>query len=188
MLMMAIESRAAVKANGVVRVQLDQRDVYDYFFESDLLAPQQTIILETQLLSQRQPAETLTALKSGSAKVIADASVGFVQFADGSTWGDLIAGREFLQQREQAWKELRFLADLYHSNQQMKFEAALNEPAARVPYVGKLGLIYSQTKNIDAVVQEMAELLRWGNLHLRDAGEGVMNPAAARNSASSTRQ
>ena len=177
------EARAMVKADGVIRSRLDQRDVDDYFFKPELFLPKSSTVLDTKMFPQKQGGE---ASKWNSSKVIADARIVFIQFADGSTWGDLKAGQEFLEQRQKAWRELQLLADYYHSHNEQKFVAKLMESSALWPSLGKLTVIYSQTKAIEPVAREMENFLRQGNLYLRDMRNATLQPAAVSNSETSS--
>lgn len=182
-LLVMTEARAMVKADGVIRSQLDKRDVDDYFFKPELFLPKSSKVLDTKMFPQKQGSE---ASKWNSSKVVADARVVFVQFADGSTWGDLKTGQAFLEQRQKAWKELQLLSDFYHSHDEQKFVAKLMEPSALGPYVGKLTVIYSQTKAIEPVAREMENFLRQGTLYLRDMRGAMAQPAAASDSQTSS--
>jgi hypothetical protein len=58
------------------------------------------------------------------------ATVVFVQFADGSTWGDATAGREILLDRARELGELKRLAEVYEANGNAEFVAALENPSS----------------------------------------------------------
>jgi hypothetical protein len=169
-LLIVTESSARLKANDVVVATLDQRDVNDYFLKSDLLAPQKTVILESRLFPQRDSAETLKSLNSPSAKVLADARVVFVQFSDGSTWGNQAIGKDFLATRERAWKTLQVLNEAYQSKDKQKFVRVLNGPDGE-GYLGDLFRIYEHTNDIEAVAREMKILLQLGSSRMRLAHE-----------------
>jgi hypothetical protein len=169
-LLIVTESRARLKANGVVVATLDQRDVNDYFLKSDLLAPQKTLTLESRLFPQRDSAETLKSLNSPSAKVLADAWVVFVQFSDGSTWGNQTVGKDSLAARERAWRTLEVLNDAYQSKDEQKFMRVLKGPDGQ-GYLADLFLIYERTNDIDAVAREMKSLLQLGSWRMRLAHE-----------------
>jgi hypothetical protein len=53
--------------------------------------------------------------------------------------------------------------------------------------LGKLTVIYSQTKAIEPVAREMENFLRQGNLYLRDMGGAMLQPAAVNNAEPSGR-
>jgi len=172
-LLIMTEARAMVRADGVIRSRLDDIEVEDYFFKPELFLPKSTVALNTSMFPQKQSAE---APKWKSSKVIADVRIVFVQFADGSIWGDLKQARQYLEQREKAWKELQLLATLYHANDEQGFVARLTGSSTLGPYLGKLTVIYSQTKAIEPVVREMENFLRLGNSHLRDMENARLNP------------
>jgi hypothetical protein len=180
-LLIMTQARAMVRADGVIRSRLDRTDVDDYFFKSDLFLPKSTVVLDTKMFPQKQNPE---ASKWKSSRVLADVRIVFVQFADGSTWGNLKRARQYLEQRQQAWKELQLLATLYRANNEQGFVAALTESSALGPYLGKLAVIYSQTKAVEPVAREMENFLRLGNLHLRNMGDGMLQPASRNSNAS----
>jgi hypothetical protein len=177
-LLIIAEARAMIRADGIVRSTLDERGIDDYFFKPELFLPKSSRVLDIKMFPQKQDAKLG---QDPSRKVSGDAHVLFVQFADGSTWGDLQIGRQFLEQRQQAWKELQVLAELYHSNNRQRFVAALKEPAAQGPYLGRLGLIYGQTKDVELVAREMQNLLDLGYARLHKMDQSTTGSPATRN-------
>jgi hypothetical protein len=52
----------------------------------------------------------------------------FVQFEDGSTWGDFQAARNMLAERPQRLAFLQHLVETYDKNGDIAFASLLNEP------------------------------------------------------------
>jgi hypothetical protein len=142
------------------------------------------VVVDAKMFPQKQSSE---ASKWKSSRVIGDVRIVFVQFADGSAWGDLKEAQQYLEQRQRAWKELQLLATLYQRNEEQQFVASLTKSSALGPYLGKLKVLYSQTKAVEPVAQEMENFLRLGNLHLRNMRNRMLQPVS-RNSDTSPKQ
>jgi hypothetical protein len=63
----------------------------------------------------------------------ATGTVLFVQFEDGSTWGDPEAGRQMLARRPQALAFLQHLVEIYYRDGDAAFAAALDDRSLGLP-------------------------------------------------------
>lgn len=100
---------------------------YEYFFSQRVLAVGETLELASKQgwMSWAQfPAPNPPQSESPEEK--AEIESRFVQFADGSIFGDKKVAREFLQTRQQAWQLLTELRQVYLKAGPEKFEEALN--------------------------------------------------------------
>lgn len=127
----------------------------DYAFKSGVLAPQ-----EDRLACLIDPAELGAKVK----EVVA--AVTFVQFDDGTTWGDPEAGRELLAGRPQKLAFLQHLVDTYYERGEDAFVAALNEPKFRSPAYMVAGCLksdaeYEKMAVIDLAKKRLAAAQSW---------------------------
>jgi len=72
---------------------------------------------------------TLEAADPGSSIKQADGAVLFVQFEDGSTWGDAQAGKDMLAERPQKLAFLKHIVETYYESGESAFTTALNNPS-----------------------------------------------------------
>jgi len=70
---------------------------------------------------------------SGAGIKQVEGAVLFVQFEDGSTWGDAQAGKDMLAERPQKFAYLKRLVETYYESGEAAFAALLNEPKPRSP-------------------------------------------------------
>src|SRR5713101_5854846 len=89
----------------------------DYVFKFDLIAPQE----------DRRVMPVIAAHHGASVK-LAEGAVLFVQFEDGSTWGDAQVAKDMLAARPQKLAFLEHLVEVYDENGGAAFAALLNEP------------------------------------------------------------
>jgi hypothetical protein len=92
------------------------------------------------------------------------AKVAFIQFIDGSTWGDVDEAQGMLEERSLTQKELEFLEQVYTTSGEERFMAEIMEgprSSARV----YLSDFYSANKDPAAVLAEMRSMLRCADLH-----------------------
>ena len=93
----------------------------DYIFKSGVLAPQE----ERFACLMGSPDEGKVTSAVGA--------VLFVQFDDGTTWGDPTAGKELLAARPQKLAFLINLVETYYESGEEAFTTLLNEPKAMSP-------------------------------------------------------
>lgn len=107
---------------AMVRATDEHRGVHpchsymDYAFKSGVLAPS-----EERFACVTEPAEGGTTVAS------VDGAVLFVQFDDGTTWGDPEAGKGLLAERTQKLAFLQKLVETYYESGEDAFTALLNE-------------------------------------------------------------
>src|SRR5438270_6502457 len=89
----------------------------DYAFKVVVLSPQQELFA-----CLMEPADEGTKVTSVVGAVL------FVQFDDGTTWGDPAAGKELLEGRPQKLAFLQNLVETYYESGEDAFAALLNEP------------------------------------------------------------
>jgi hypothetical protein len=94
----------------------------DYVFKMGALAPQ-----EEQFACLMDPADKAAKVTDVVAAVL------FVQFEDGSTWGDAQAGNGMLAERPQKLAYLKRLVETYYESGEAAFAALLNEPKPTSP-------------------------------------------------------
>jgi hypothetical protein len=96
--------------------------VDDYFFTHDVFA---TNANETWKESFGPFGEPQGKTDISPAKPRAVLKAVFVQFMDGSTWGDPAAGKDALRDRQLTRKELQTLADMYRTKPKEEFASRL---------------------------------------------------------------
>jgi hypothetical protein len=90
----------------------------------------------------------------------------FVQFEDGSTWGDREAGREMLERRPQELAFLQHLVEIYYRDGDAAFAAALDDPTLRPPESAIAGCLkadaeYEKIATIDLAKKNLAAAQEW---------------------------
>lgn len=95
----------------------------DYFFTGDVFAPGQTAKVPSCPISL-----VIRAERGDSTAPIASARVKFVQFSDGSTWGDRDYAAEVHQLRRATRDKFESLQKLYSESGEKAFMDALEEP------------------------------------------------------------
>src|SRR5438477_12085137 len=87
----------------------------------------------------------------------------FVQFDDGTTWGDPTAGKELLAARPQKLAFLKNLVDTYYESGEDTFTALLNEPEPGTPEHMVAASLKSDAKiaTIDLAKKRLAAAQGW---------------------------
>jgi hypothetical protein len=120
-------SKAILAMVAIVRATDDQGGVIpctssmDYAFKTDALTPQE----ERFACLMGSPDEGKVTSAVGA--------VLFVQFDDGTTWGDPTAGKELLAARPQKLAFLKNLVETYYESGEDAFTTLLNEPKPMSP-------------------------------------------------------
>ena len=127
----------------------------DYAFKGGVLAPQ-----EESFACVMGTTDEGTKVRSVEAAVL------FVQFDDGTTWGDPAAGKELLAARPQKLAFLRNLVETYYESGEDAFAALLNEPKPSSPEHTvaaslKSGAEYEKIATIDLAKKRLAAALGW---------------------------
>lgn len=140
--------------------------IYDYFF-SDVFESNGTREFPT---SGPPVLEGPTIQRPIGLKAKATASIIFVQFADGSTWGDAEAAKDALHQRQAAWDKLKALANTLRSRGERQFVAELTQPvepgSPGEVYVGSVRRAYANGDPSSAI-EELNDKLDAADLHWR---------------------
>jgi hypothetical protein len=138
--------------SGVGRANGEEYYVTDHFFY-DEFAPHATDT-STSTSGHTGPRnrvdEPHTLAASGKAV--------FVQFADGSTWGDLKAAREPLCQRERAWRTFRNLRNIYNTSGVETFEAEFTKFTDLIP-LRALQYSYAKAKDPQEALERLDRML-----------------------------
>jgi hypothetical protein len=93
-----------------------------------------TLLKKGVLAPQEERFACLVDPADEGAKVTSvDGAVLFVQFDDGTTWGDSAAGKELLAARPQKRAFLKTLVETYYESGEDAFAALLNKPKLRSP-------------------------------------------------------
>src|SRR5882762_623877 len=156
---------ARVRFTGAGGFDLDNAREDDYFFAEDLLGAGKTQTLKDSFGPASAP-QAKTALATTDPQ--ATASVLFVQFIDGSTWGELAAGKHMLEIRSLTWEKVRSLAETYRTNGEGQFLLALLR-YSDLPAVASLQRTYESTKDSRGVVAKMTNMLRYADMHAKEA-------------------
>jgi hypothetical protein len=90
----------------------------------------------------------------------------WVQFEDGTTWGDAATGKQLLDLRPKRLAFLKRLVELYYESGQGAFDAALNDPtldqlerSVAMCLKGDAG--YEKMSTIDLAKKRYADALQW---------------------------
>jgi|SRR5215813_5612772 len=129
----------------------------DYIFKSGVLAPQ-----EERFACLMDPADP------GAKIVETVGAVLFVQFEDGSTWGDMEAGQQVLAARPRKFGFLKRLVETYYESGEDAFTAELNapEPSHSSPEFAVAGCLKSDAEGekiatIDLAKKRLAAAQEW---------------------------
>jgi hypothetical protein len=141
----------------------DTRDD-DYFFASDTFNSRDTKKLEDFLGPMGAPQ---AKVENYSLDPKASAEVAFVQFGDGSTWGDLVVGEHILRNRAPTWNALRSLAETYRTNGKQQFLRELREPSQLQTIRYLQNLYESNGNDASAVIKKLDNMLEYADLHGR---------------------
>jgi hypothetical protein len=90
----------------------------------------------------------------------------WVQFEDGTTWGDVGAGKQLLDSRPKRLAFLKRLVNLYYESGQDAFDAALNDPRLdrserSVAMCLKADAEYEKMPTIDLAKKRFADAVQW---------------------------
>jgi hypothetical protein len=138
----------------------------DYFFESGDFSP-----LTTESISFSTQSAQPKIMYPSSEPLSVSSEIAFVQFADGSTWGDRAAAQDALRIRRLTSLQLTNLADIYRIAGEKGFVGELMKPS-ELPVIGILqracGTDGKDVKTVAMMVQDMLELAR--SRQLPDSG------------------
>lgn len=148
----------------------------DYFFRPDLFQPD---TIQTWIDRLPPFPDAPTAAVADHPTPIAKATLMFVQFADGSTWGNARTAENSFEQRHSAMQRLSFLAETYRERGEEQFIKELMMPS-QVPLVLGLQRLY-KTSNNDAsdVITRLYTLLNNAEVHQREMQRAGPDSSAA---------
>jgi hypothetical protein len=149
---------------NATEIDLNNTRKDDYFFGSDSFEPNTVVMVDDTLGPYGKPrAEAELEPK----RPTAIAKVEFVQFADGSVWGDPAAGKDLLRERRLALDELRFLENTSRMKGEQQFVEELEKPSQLSAILNLQQLYNSNEGDASAVLQKIASMLEQANLHRR---------------------
>jgi hypothetical protein len=153
-----------VNIRNISKIDVHSTREDDDFFRPDSFAPNTTKTLEESTGPFGEP--TSGAVLEPAAPE-ATVRVVFVQFADGSTWGNPDAGRRALRERYLSWDEMKLLSEAYQKDGKERFGAELLKPTD-LQAIRKLQRLYADgPKDMAVVLNEMSTMLRYADLHQR---------------------
>jgi hypothetical protein len=140
----------------------DYTKINDYFFTSELLKASGIETLQ----------DTLAPLPEAVGKIDvrptvpkASARVAFVEFLDGSTWGDPEAGKEILIERRLTWNKLNHLSQTFRTEGEHQFLSELTEPSELQTIVYLQRLYNGNNKDVEMVLKNINAMLAQADLH-----------------------
>jgi hypothetical protein len=149
-----------VLSSPPIRLNYSEED--DYFFESKILQPSSTVKLQRVLGTFGEPnrsRESFVVEQSAQGRVV------FVQFIDGSTWGDPVAAERLLRDRRLSLKQLEILIDDYRRQGEEEFVKALLQPTLLQPIM-ELQELYHEKKDSPQVVARLNDMIENARTHL----------------------
>jgi len=134
---------------------LPGRSTMDYAFKNGVLAPQ-----EDRIVMPIDAADPDSTVKQVEGAVL------FLQFDDGSTWGDPEAAKEMLAARPQKLAFLTRLVETYNQSGEAAFTAALNDPTLGRPERSVAGCLegdaeHEKIATIELAKKRFAAALQW---------------------------
>ena len=136
-------------------------DTRDFFFAPTLLMPGETETIQSVFGPIKQPTKELEFVER-LPRVTSRAR--FVQFADGSFWGDIHVAQEDISQRSQSMSKLHQLREEYEANGEDRFVASLMTMTSDLN-VSFLQSEFKQSQSATQVLKKLDELLDNALLH-----------------------
>ena len=127
----------------------------DYAFEKGVMGPKE----ERGIAPLMRPEETVKIDH-------AEGAVLFVQFEDGSIWGDSEAGKQILSTRPQRLEFLKHLVETYYTGGEAAFNTVLNQPQFSSPESSVAGCLkadaeYEKITTVELAKKRLADALEW---------------------------
>jgi hypothetical protein len=121
----------------------------DYIYTTELFAAGNSRTFDS---GNEPPGDTLPGeqAKSEPGENTPTAYVAFVQFEDGSTWGDSTLGKALLRDRYLQWDRLRAFEQIYHANGEAKLIAEIETSSGQPASL--LKSVYEKSNRDAAVV------------------------------------
>jgi hypothetical protein len=137
-------------------VSLNYREERDYFFESKTLQPGASAKLQRGLGKFGEPSRKEDF--AVEVKPSARARVTFVQFSDGSSWGDASAAEQVLRNRQLSLKQLELLDEDYRKRTGEEFLSEFLQPTFLQPIFG-LQELYREKRDLAPVLARLDDML-----------------------------
>ena len=152
-----------MRIRGTNGTEVTSTETDDYFFTSDTLDPGATKLIHDIL-------RPIYSKNEGESRALpkARASVKFVQFLDGTTWGAPDGDNGSLRERSQTWKTLEALAHTHKTSGEQAFLDELMAPS-ELQTVCYLQRLYLRSKDCKAVLAEVESMLLNARLHAAGA-------------------
>jgi hypothetical protein len=109
-----------VKASGLIRSELSETGFHDFFFAKSLLAPGNSQKISVGVAPQGTVGGNITP-KAAPPDAVANLKLLFVQFSDGSTWGDSTVAAKTLKDRQAAFDAMKSLLATYQLKGEKEF-------------------------------------------------------------------
>jgi len=149
---------------GTGKYDIHDTRVDDYFFTPNVFGRNETKTIDNLVGPLSEP-EGPVELEPLEPRAVAD--VRFVQFFDGSTWGDSASGAGALQDRRSTWNRLKLLIDKYRTGGEQDFVLALRQPSQSQPIRMLQQLYESSGQNADVVVKKAHAMIDCAEAHQR---------------------
>ena len=148
-------------------------DIRDYFFARALFEPN----AKEEFDRFATPFPTSNVVNQGNPEIPkATARVVFVQFADGSSWGDRNDNAQnTLRDRWLSWQKLRSLKQTYDTLGKDAFVGELTKPTLLVDVGGLQSFYDNKEDNLEATINRLTKMLHNADLHakeMRESGDG----------------
>jgi hypothetical protein len=157
------EIRETKAAQGAVTTNVKSTQRADYYFRPALLEPSGT---EQRVAVLGRSSESASSGRQEIEIQTATAKVLFVQFADGSTWGDPQAASDELKERREALDKLNQLAAIYRTKGVQEFVGELMKPS-KLLVIMLLQQLY-RADGADSAAGQLNAVLDFANLHERN--------------------
>ena len=131
------------------------------FFTSEMLKPDASDVWHDSFGPFGEPTGE-TELKPEEPR--ATARIIFVQFEDGSIWGDPAKADDASRDRVLTQNELKLLIETYRTEGKEQFFTELMKPT-RLAAIGTLQRLYADTKDTDRVITKAVSMLKIAELH-----------------------
>jgi hypothetical protein len=152
----------ALDVVSTLPVSLNYRAENDYFFESEMLEPGSAAKLQRVLGRFGEPDRKEDF--AVDVKSTARATVAFVQFSDGSTWGDAAAAEGLLRNRQLSLKQLEILKNDYRARSEAEFLNELLRPTVLQP-IFALQAVYREKRDLAPVLAKLEDMLENARAH-----------------------
>jgi hypothetical protein len=148
-----------IEVSGLTKVDAKETRTDDYFFTGDVLGPGDTKTLEDSSEKFGAPGRNT---KVEPQDPLATARVIFVQFLDGTVWGDESAAKGALRTRQFTLDKLRVLAGTYKAGSE-QFKDELVKPSELLAIVG-LQQLYAKGGS-KAAIERVGYMLHYAEIH-----------------------